>query len=1190
MMARGGPEERWARLPAETREKIVADLQKLSAVGPRPAGIPRRPGSETCPLSFSQERLWFLSQLEPGTLSYNRPWAVRLRGSLDVAALEMALNEVVRRHEILRTTYQEVEGSPVQVVHARAAIRLPRTDLSGSPEPEREARVSQAVAEDASRVFDLSRDLMIRPSLFALGSEDSVLSLTTHHIAFDGWSEGVLLRELAALYAAFSVGKVPSLPELPIQYGDYAWWQRHSLRDDAVGSHLAYWEGALRHSSFELRLPAPISCLSAGAPPAASRMQRVTPHPLVQRLKALGRQEGATLYAVLLSAFLVLLARYTDQEDITVGTPVHGRNGPGLEGLIGLFVNPLVLRADLSGNPSFRSVLRQMRGRTLEALAHQDLPFEKLVESLHPSRNLDSTPVFQVLFQLRNFPVATTTWPGLQAAPFDPGVGFTPYDLSVDVVETDARDIACTLLYRPERIEPTAAGALLGHFEVLLESILDEPDTPIGDMPLLTETEARRVLVEWNRTQRPYPPGERIQELFERQVERTPESTAVIFEGRQVSYRTLNRLANRVAHQLLRQGVSSEQIVGVCIERSLDMLVGVLGILKAGGCYLPLDPDHPMERLEFVVRDAGARFLLVHRATRSKIPASLRELAWLDVEADVDSGDGIGNPVLESQGELAYVTYTSGSTGQPKGVLGLHRGAVNCLRWMWESFPFTSDDICCVKTPLTFVDSVWEIFGPLLAGVPSVIVPDAIAKDVPPFLQLLLEQGVTRIFVVPALLKELLDGVERLQVRLPRLQTWASGGETLSRELCLRFHRTLPGARLLNLYGSSEDSAEVTCFDTTAMNPELAAVPIGRPIANTQVYVVDRHLRPVPVGVCGELLVGGESLASGYLNRPELTAERFISAELGSGATSRVFKTGDRARYLPDGNLAFEGRIDDQVKIRGIRVEPGEIEARLRQYPGVSQAAVVARKHGPSGHEDTRLAAFVVPEAGMRAELGVAGLRSYLRAKLPDYMLPAEFAFVDTLPLTSSGKVDRQSLPFPDAVPQGRAATCVAPRDELEKRLAAVWERTLAVSPIGIRDDFFDLGGHSLLAVRLFAEIEKAIGVRLPVRVLFEAPTIEGLAGLIREKREVRAGSALVPLQTQGSRPPIFWVHAAGGHVLSFQRLARYLGPEQPSYALSGDETGEAGTASLTVEELAVRYLREVEQVQPSGPYFLGGL
>jgi len=1079
--------------------------------------------------SFAQQQLWILDQLDPGRATYNLPEATRLDGAVNVAALEQSFGEVVRRHEVLRTSFAEVDGTPMQVISPFRGWRLPVVDLGGLPAGEREAEAKRLMAEEAQRPFDLSRGPLLRTQLLRLGAEEFILLLTLHHIVSDGWSIQVLFRELVAHYAAITGGRPSPLGELPIQYADFALWQRERLQGGALDQQLAYWKARLADAPEVLALPTdrprPAERTFGGA-----RLTTVLPGRLAEELEILSQREGATLFMTLLAGFQALLARYTGQQEIVVGTPMANRTQVETEGLMGLFANLVVLRADLSSDPTFRQLLGQVRETTLDAYAHQEVPFEKLVEELRPARSTSYSPLFQVMLVLLNNPPGTCELEGVAMEPLAVESGTAMYDLSLYLWE-EPEGLKCAAEYSTDLFDAATIDRMLEHLWVLLEGAVNDPGKRVSALPLLTPRERHQLLAEWNDTGADYPRDRCIHELFEEQAETTPAATALSSEGVRLSFGELNRRANQVAHYLRARGVGPESLVGICLERSPEQVIGLLGILKAGGAYVPLDPGYPQERLAFMLEDSRVPVIVTQRKLLERLPGRAAEgpagVVCLDADWEEIARGRADNPVSGVTPEsLAYVIYTSGSTGTPKGVLGLHRGAVNRFAWMWGRYPFAQGEVCCQKTSLNFVDSVWEIWGPLLRGVEAVLIPDDVVKDAEGLVQTLAAHRVSRIVLVPSLLRALLDAcADGLRDKLPSLKYWVTSGEAIPIELARRFSQAVPQGVLINLYGSSEVAADVTCYDTRELGAQLSSVPIGRPIANTQILLLDRQLGLVPIGVPGELYVGGDGLARGYLNRPELTAEKFVPHPFPAGAPARLYKTGDLARWLPEGNLEYLGRLDHQVKIRGARVEPGEVEAVLGGHAEVSEAVVEARQEAGG---ELRLVAYVVPgreprglesDEGEQVQAAESGqrpsptdlarrLRHFLAKRLPAYMLPGAVVVLEQLPRTPNGKVDRRALPAPEHSGAEAGVEYTAPRTAVEQALAEIWAEVLRIERVGIHANFFELGGHSLMATQVISRVRRTLRVELSVRSIFEGPTVAELAERVEAAEMIDAGDA----------------------------------------------------------------------------------
>ena len=1087
--------------------------------------LQRLPQQSVCPLSYAQQRLWLIEQLGLSAHAYHLLRGLHIHGPLRVGDLQQSLQEIVRRHEILRTTFVNVAGQPCQVV--TPAIRFPLSvlDLCALSQHAQEVQVQELAHAEIRRSFDLTHGPLLRAILVRFADEEYVLLLTMHHIVSDAWSHAVFWRELAVLYEAFVAKETSPLPALSVQYADFAHWQQEWMRGDVLDTQLAYWKQQLVGMS-TLQLPTDYPRPAVQTFRGTRRFMKLSPA-LTRALKALSQRYGVTLFMTLLAAFQTLLHRYTGQDDIVVGSLIANRNRAELEGLIGFFVNTLVLRTDLSGDPSFQELLARVRTVTLGAYEYQDMPYEKLLEALRPPRDLSRNPLFQILFVLHNTPQQALELPGLTVRPMEIDPGTARFDMTLEFWEIP-EGLQGRFEYSTDLFETATIARMAGHLQTLLEGIVADPEQLLSRLPLLTADERHRLLVEWNSTTAPAPMHQCLHNVFESQVVRTPDAVAVVYGDESLTYRDLNRCANQVAHYLLALGVGPEVLVGLYIERSLAMMVGLLGILKAGAAYVPLDPTYPQERLTFMLEDAQPPVVLTQELLAVGLPDNGAQLVCLDAHWPTIAQYRDDNPVGGARADqVAYLLYTSGSTGQPKGVLGVHRATLNALAWMWQAYSFAAHEVCCQKTPISFGDSIQELLGPLLRGIRTVLIPDAVLKDLPRFVHTLARHRVTRLILVPSLLRTLLDTVSDLQDRLPNLTLWFTGGEALSSDLWQRFRECLPHCHLVNLYGASEASDDTTWYDLSLAPHELACVPIGRPIANTQVYVLDPHLQPVPIGIPGELYVGGASLTRGYLHHPELTAERFIPHPLSYEPGARLYKTGDLVRYQSDGHLEYIGRLDHQVKLRGIRIELGEIEAALAQHPAVRETVVIVREDRPGA---LHLVAYIVPAqepAPTHREL-----RRFLETQLPAAMVPSVFVMLETLPLTPSGKVDRRGLPEPNPSRAALEDEYVAPRTPVEQQVAIIWRHLLGLERVGIHDNFFELGGHSLLAMQIVSRVRDATHVEVSLLHFFETPTVAGLVAIIEAGERTAQGletPALVPIPREGMLPASiaqehFWV------------------------------------------------------------------
>jgi aspartate racemase len=1153
--------------------------------GPQPPRMKRIARDGELPLSFAQMRLWLLDRLEPCTPTYNIPSCHRLKGKLNLAAFEQSLTEVVRRHETLRTCFLILDGRVVQKIVSPKPFQVSVVDLQGLPEAVREEEAARLALVDARQPFNLGETPLMRATLLKLAAEEQVLLLNMHHIAFDGWSWGVFARELSELYKAFLQGQASPLAELPIQYADFAMWQREWLQGEALETQLDYWKEKLRGNLPYLRLPTDFPRPALQTYNGSTVSSLLSPG-LTERLKAFSRREGVTLFVTLLAAFQVLLLRYTGQEDLLVGTPIANRNREEIEGLIGVFLNVLVMRSDLSGNPSFWELLRQVRETALGAYAHQDLPFEKLVEELNPERDLSRSPFFQVLMSLQNTPMQPLEFSGLKVSRMKVGSATSKFDLSLYATEMP-EGLSCTFEYNTDLFEADRIERMLGHLQVLLEGVVAHPEQRLSNLPMLTGPEKHRLLVEFNQTQADVPRGKCIHDLLEEQAERTPESVALAgpcltqASASQVSltYAELNQRANELAYYLRSLGVGPGVLVAVCIERTVEMVVGLLAVLKAGGAYVPLDPAYPSERLAFILEDTQVPVVLTQQSIAASLPCKQARVVCLDdpnlaVEIQKLTGDDFRfSHHPEDPSHLAYVLYTSGSTGKPKGVEICHRAVVNFLNSMREVPGMDAQDTLLSVTTLSFDIFGLELWLPLTTGAKVVIAPEEVVMDGRELAALMRQSGATVMQATPFTWRLLLESGWEGNRHLKIL----CGGEAWPEQLA---EQLLPKcASLWNMYGPTETTIWSAVHAVEKGKPVL----IGPPIANTQFYVVDRHLQPVPLGVPGELLIGGQGLARGYLKRPELTAEKFIANPFSTDFESRLYRTGDLVRYLADGTLEFLGRIDQQVKIRGFRIELEEIENVMRTHSGVAAAVVIVREDG--GNQ--RLVAYFVPSTEPNGR--PADLRDYLKAKLPSYMVPTTYVRLEKLPLTPNGKIDRKALPPPDPLTIERPPDSDVPRDMLEQQLTQLWRRILDVPHIGLGDDFFDLGGHSLAAAHMFFEIERLTGKKLPLATLFQASTVGELAEILRKDGWSPPWSSLVPINPGGSQLPLFLVHGAEGNVLLYRRLAHHLGPDQPVYGLQSQGLNGNGSFHTSIEEMASHYVRELIALQPSGPYRLGG-
>ena len=1137
------------------------------------------------PLSFAQHRLWLFDRIQPGSPAYNVGGAHLLRGQLDVAALRRALGEIVRRHESLRTVFALRDGEPVQVINPPAPFHLPVDDVTGVLGDELRAEVRRRIGAENQAPFDLAAGPLFRARLLRLPAQQHALLLTVHHIVSDGWSLGIVFRELAVLYAAYVGGGDAGLDPLPVQYADYAAWQREHLAGSALDAQLAWWRGHLSGAPGVLELPAdrprPSTPTFTGARQAGALDVET-----VDALRELGRREGATLYMVLLAAFNVLLSRWSGQDDVVVGSPIAGRTAGETERLVGFFVNTLALRTDLSGDPTFRELLARVREATLGAFANQHVPFERVVDEVRPERVPGAAPLFQAMFVLQTSLGDPASLPGLELMPMEGGAPPARFDLTLTAVETE-QGLSAAFDYATDLFDAGTMERLMEGLRVLARSIAAHPDAPVADLAVLPGDEARRVTVDWNRTGVAYP-VEPVHRLFERTAARTPDADAVVIHGVTTSYGELNARANRVAHRLRRLGVRPESRVGICFERSAESIVAVLGILKAGGAYVPLDPGIPRERMADVVDDSAIRIVLTVDGLAELLPDGIAHV--LRVDRDDLSNERGDDPVIDVLADaLAYVIYTSGSTGRPKGVMVPHAGVTNLALGFVQKHGFDHHHRILVLPPLSFDASVGDLFPAFACGAALVFHPNPGELNGRELLRFCAATGANVVDTAAALWKQWADELAALGdggLGGP-LEMMMMGGEGVEMDRVRAWERLCGGrVQLVNHYGPTE--ATVCATIQMAYGPDAPrgaqSLPIGGPLPNVRTYVLDGRLRPQPVGVVGELFIAGAGVTRGYQNRPAQTAEAFLPDPFSGDAGARMYRTGDRARWRADGTLEFLGRADFQVKVRGFRIEPGEIEAALRAQPAVREAVVIAHRMA-SG--DARLAAYVVPAEGA-APTGPE-LREALKRILPDYMVPAAFVMLDALPLTRNAKVDRRALPVPEWGADAR--DYVAPRDAVELELAGIWQECLGLPRVGVTDEFFALGGSSLLTVRVVDRVEERFGCRVPLSVLLAGGTVEAMAAAVREQRNASGAEAspLVPLRAKGARPPLFCLHPAEGGAVSYLNLVRHLPADQPVYGLEDAVVRGESLNLQPIGELARGYVEAIRAQQPRGPYHLLG-
>ncbi|MFW6357750.1 MAG: condensation domain-containing protein [Chroococcales cyanobacterium] len=1122
--------KRIAALSPQQRALLELRLKQKGLKAPSLNTISPRKTSDSLPLSVAQERLWLLHQLQPDIPLYNESSLFRLHGKLNITVLEKSISTLIERHESLRSHFTLQGEKPIQVIDSPQPFKLSIINLETIPESQH----NEIIQTQASLPFDLSQGYLLRGILFQINPKESILLFIMHHIISDGWSWKIFYQELATLYTAYLKEESPTLPQLPIQYADFALWQREWLESETIQTQLNYWKTRLAD------IP-PILNLPTDSPRPAIQRFRGAREPVIlsqqlsDAIQSLSQQLGVTPFMTLLAAFKTLLYRYTAQTDIAIGIPVANRNRQEIEGLIGCFINTLVLRSQLSGEISFQDFLKQIRETTLAAYANADIPFEQLVKELQPERVMSHTPLFQAMLVYQDAPSQGLTLPNVTIQPLVPDNGISKFDLTL-FLENTTQGLMGALEYNTDIFKSTTIQRLLGHFQTLLEAIVKNPNQSLATLPLLTPSESERFQA-WNATQVDYPSDCCLHTLIEAQVEKTPDAIAVVYDNpavetrhgaslplptddASVRYAELNAKANQLAHYLQELGVKPDGLVGVCLDRSLEMIIALLGILKAGGAYVPLDPTYPPQRLAFMVKDAQVPIILTQQKWLDTLPESTANVICLDSDWDKICSASSENPNSSVTAEnLAYTIYTSGSTGNPKGAMNTHQAIVNRLLWMRDAYGVGECDRILQKTPFSFDVSVWEFFLPLISGGTLVVARPEGHKDAVYLRNAIARHGITMLHFVPSMLQVFLlttedtedaeefilnsvnEGGEKEDqlvsllfsplplgegpgVRGFNLKRVICSGEALSVDLQNRFFEDFPGVELHNLYGPTEAAIDVTAWQCWREENQYT-VPIGKAIANIQLYILDSSLQQVPVGIPGELHIGGIGLARGYLHRPDLTAQKFIPNPF--NPSQRLYKTGDLCRYRDDGVIEYLGRIDYQVKLRGFRIELGEIEAIISQFAEVREAVVILHQEEAN---NSYLVAYVVPQ---QEEINLQALRQFLQEKLPDYMIPSLFMELEGLPLTSNGKVNRKALPSPNKNRLSEKGF-VSPKTPIEAILANIWGRILGLTQVGIEDNFFELGGHSLLATQVMSQLRQAFSIELPLGDLFENPTIAELA------------------------------------------------------------------------------------------------
>lgn len=1154
-------------------QKQLEDFLREHSASMAATNIGQRAPDAVVPLTFAQQQVWLHAQLAPDTSAYNEPFTVYRLGGLDVGALERSFTEIVRRHEAWRTSFPIVDGQPVQRVHPPFDIKLPVIDLRNLPETERVPAALRLASEDARRPFDLAKAPPIRAQLVRLAENEYRLFINCHHLIFDGITAyRVFLPELIAMYKAFSTGKPSSLPELPFQYGDYALWQRQSRNGDVHQRNLAYWKRQLAGPLPVLRLPTDRARASVesfgGAMQAFSLSLELT-----TQLRSLSNQYGATLFMTLLAAWAALLSRFSGQEDILVGSVTAGRKHPGTEKLLGFFLNTIVLRTNLGGDPTFPELLQRVRGTTIDALTHDDVPLDQIVRELHPDREVGRNPLFRVLLSLE--PTLPASDPGWDLTPIDVDTGASKFDLCL-VLDDRSQGLSGRMIYSTDLFDASTISRTVECWKTLLQSVVADPEQRLSQISIVPETERQRLVQDWSGTEKSFP-FVPVHKRFESIAARSPQAIAVKCGKATLSFGELDQRANKLADYLRHLGVGPEVPVALCVERSLEMIIGIVGILKAGGAYVPLDPTYPRERLSFMLGDCQAPVLL----TQQHLPRISAEPEVQTVQLDSDWGVIAKAPERPgdnlSPEHLAYVIYTSGSTGEPKGV-EITQGSLSYSTGARLDYYQDAGKVFLLLSSFAFDSSVATIFHALCSGGTLVLPPADFDWEARRISELIRRHEVESMLSVPSLYSELLGTAAPDALR--SLQRVILAGEACARQLVTLHFQTLPQTELFNEYGPTEATVWSTVYKCDRQ-PREGAVPIGRPIANAKVYVLDRNLQLLPIGVPGELYISGQGVARGYRNRPELTREQFLANPYGGNSKATMYRTGDVACWREDGSLQFLGRADEQVKFRGLRIELGEVEAVLTEHPDVQEAVVTVQEDA----RKPRLIAHVIVRE--QYATSAAELRGFLKARLPEYMVPSTFSFVHALPRTPNGKVDRQALLSQQKSTTELSSFQTVARDSTEARLLEIWKEVLEIDRIDVTKDFFELGGHSLLAAKLLYRIEQEFNQSLSLAFVFQAPTVEMMADWLRSPDHSLRARAIIEIQPNGSRPPLFCVRAGP----RFRLLAQKLGPDQPFLGLDIPYSDAIRLPTpYRVEDIASFLIKAMREVQPRGPYYLAGL
>ncbi|MCU4776825.1 amino acid adenylation domain-containing protein [Bacillus cereus] len=1172
-------EDLFAKLESLSPEKKKFLMDRLKRNSSKNI-MKKRRESDLPVLSFAQQRLWFFDQLEPGSSTYNMPFLLKIEGDFDINVFEKSLNEIIQRHEILRTTFLLMDEQPIQIVNPNLSIKVKYVDLQAYSKKERQKISDEQIKKVAKKPFNLEIGPLVRANIWQVEEKEYWMLLNIHHIVGDGWSVGILIQEISKVYNAFIKGNNSPLLPLTMQYADFSIWQKGWLKGSKQQEQLNYWKKQLSGNLPVLDLPRDFSRPNKATYNGDEEYITI-PKGLVEKLRTLSQQGGGTLYMLLLAVYNILLYKYSKQEDIIVGTPIANRNHLEIEPLIGFFVNTLALRTRVRKDMCFRELLQEVKQTCLGAYSNQDIPFENIVAEIVPERQSNSSVLFQTVFALEKQTQNIIEMSGVKIRPEKLNINVAKFDLTLSMIEEEDK-VSGTFNYNTSLFRKSTIQRISKHYLSILEQVIENPNIKLNQLSLINKEELNQIIKRKHNVINNLQIDTTLPELFEEQVKKVPNNIAVQYGDASLTYDELNKKSNQLAHYLKGQGVGPEVMVGISMERSLDLIIGIFGVLKAGGAYVPIDPNAPSARIHYMLEDSMVPIVLSHqglsnRIHKDKVKVICLDTDWNEIEK-MRTSDLIGEVQVHN---LAYVIYTSGSTGKPKGVMVPHRGLTNYLNWCTQNYyKGNGGQGSLVLSSISFDLTITGMLSPLCIGETVVLFPEGLdLEELGSWVQ---KRKYSVIKLTPAHLELLSHQVSEEDAAFCT-DTFVVGGEPLLAKHVDFWVKHAPNTVIINEYGPTEAVVGCTNYIVKPGENYSKSIPIGKPIFNTEMYVLDTSLQPVPIGVHGELYIGGVGLAKGYYKRPELTAERFINSPFDSNEEQKLYKTGDIVRYLPNGNLEYIDRIDQQVKLRGFRIELGEIETILNQYSKIREGIVLVREDIPG---DKRLVGYIIGDDLTADE--VEKLSNYMSEQLPDYMVPSAFVLLEKTPLTINGKVDKEALPAPD-MSLIKRTEYIEPKTEIEKKLVEIWEELLGYSGISVYDNFFGIGGHSLLAVQLMSKIKKTFNVKIPLTVIFQSGTIAALAKQIDRNKIYKVNNSIVPLQPKGNKRPIFFVHPIGGHIISYFELAKYLGVKRPFYAFQSLGLESEETILTNIKEMANFYIKEMQNVQEEGPYIIGG-